>query len=140
MRTSAIPVDQDLLAAFAKKWGLRELSLFGSVLREDFGPASDVDVLIDILGRRVNVLSLNVPPLEHGLGAFLELVFVAQHDLRPLRQCQAEINPGAANVQVQIPIQIEGRQGKGAIVSPGIIIVPPPLLEPAAHETKIAFL
>jgi predicted nucleotidyltransferase len=34
------------LAAFCVRWKVRELALFGSVLREDFGPASDVDVLV----------------------------------------------------------------------------------------------
>jgi uncharacterized protein len=34
------------LAAFCRRWKVRELSLFGSVLRDDFGPASDVDVLV----------------------------------------------------------------------------------------------
>jgi hypothetical protein len=31
---------------FCRKWSVREFSLFGSVLRSDFGPASDVDVLV----------------------------------------------------------------------------------------------
>lgn len=35
----------DALAAFCRKWQIVELSLFGSVLRDDFGPESDVDVL-----------------------------------------------------------------------------------------------
>ena len=34
------------LAAFCGKWRVRELSLFGSSVREDFGPDSDVDVLV----------------------------------------------------------------------------------------------
>ena len=34
------------LTAFCQKWKIVELSLFGSVLRDDFGPSSDVDVLI----------------------------------------------------------------------------------------------
>ncbi len=34
------------LEAFCHKWRVRELSLFGSVLRDDFGPESDVDVLV----------------------------------------------------------------------------------------------
>lgn len=29
-----------------KKWGITELALFGSILRDDFGPDSDVDVLV----------------------------------------------------------------------------------------------
>ena len=42
-----IPIDQEQLAAFCRKWKIRELALFGSVLREDFGPDSDVDVLVE---------------------------------------------------------------------------------------------
>ncbi|MGD0654635.1 MAG: nucleotidyltransferase domain-containing protein [Thermoguttaceae bacterium] len=34
------------LEAFCRKWKITELSLFGSVLREDFSPESDVDVLV----------------------------------------------------------------------------------------------
>jgi len=33
------------LAAFCHKWRIRELSLFGSSLRKDFGPDSDLDFL-----------------------------------------------------------------------------------------------
>ncbi|MGH7128667.1 MAG: nucleotidyltransferase family protein, partial [Planctomycetaceae bacterium] len=35
------------IAAFCRKWKIAEFSLFGSVLREDFGPHSDIDVLIE---------------------------------------------------------------------------------------------
>ena len=35
------------IAAFCKRWQLTELALFGSVLRDDFGPESDVDVLVE---------------------------------------------------------------------------------------------
>ena len=34
------------IAAFCSKWKITELSLFGSVLREDFRPDSDVDILV----------------------------------------------------------------------------------------------
>lgn len=44
------PVSLDIpsarLADFCRRWQITELSLFGSVLRDDFGPASDVDVLV----------------------------------------------------------------------------------------------
>ena len=42
-----IPIDQAKLETFCRKWKITELSLFGSVLREDFGPESDVDVLVE---------------------------------------------------------------------------------------------
>jgi predicted nucleotidyltransferase len=34
------------LAEFCRKWCIHELSLFGSVLRDDFGPESDIDLLV----------------------------------------------------------------------------------------------
>jgi uncharacterized protein len=44
--TANITIPPDALEAFCRKWRVRELSLFGSVLRDDFGPDSDVDVLV----------------------------------------------------------------------------------------------
>ena len=43
-----IPLDapRDRIAAFCRRWRITELALFGSVLRDDFGPDSDVDVLV----------------------------------------------------------------------------------------------
>jgi uncharacterized protein len=41
-----IEIDRERLETFCKKWKITELSLFGSVLRDDFGPDSDVDVLV----------------------------------------------------------------------------------------------
>lgn len=44
--TIRLPVDRERIAAFSRKWHVLELALFGSVLRDDFGPDSDVDVLV----------------------------------------------------------------------------------------------
>ena len=41
-----VPVDPTEIADFCRRWRVSELSLFGSVLRDDFGPDSDVDVLV----------------------------------------------------------------------------------------------
>jgi uncharacterized protein len=41
-----VVVPKDRIAAFCQKWKITELALFGSVLREDFRPDSDVDVLV----------------------------------------------------------------------------------------------
>jgi predicted nucleotidyltransferase len=46
MTEPRIPIDRDKIAAFCQKWKITELSLFGSVLRDDFRPDSDVDVLV----------------------------------------------------------------------------------------------
>ncbi|HOE65585.1 MAG TPA: nucleotidyltransferase domain-containing protein [Candidatus Hydrogenedentes bacterium] len=43
---SRIPIDMDQLKSLCAKWRVRELSLFGSVLRDDFSPSSDVDVMV----------------------------------------------------------------------------------------------
>jgi hypothetical protein len=42
----AIAIDKQKIAEFCRKWRITEFSLFGSVLRDDFGPDSDVDVLV----------------------------------------------------------------------------------------------
>ena len=39
-------VEPSDIDAFCRKWDVSELSLFGSALREDFGPSSDVDILV----------------------------------------------------------------------------------------------
>ncbi len=42
-----ISIPQDKIADFCRRNKIRKLSLFGSVLRDDFGPDSDVDVLVE---------------------------------------------------------------------------------------------
>ena len=36
----------EAIGEFCRKWGVAEFSIFGSVLRSDFGPDSDIDVLV----------------------------------------------------------------------------------------------
>jgi len=42
-----IEIDEESLARFCRRSGIRRLSFFGSVLRDDFGSESDVDVLVE---------------------------------------------------------------------------------------------
>ena len=42
-----ISPDREKIAEFCRKYHVRKLALFGSVLRDDFGPDSDVDVLME---------------------------------------------------------------------------------------------
>ena len=37
---------RDALAALCARWQVSELALFGSVLRPDYGPESDIDILV----------------------------------------------------------------------------------------------
>lgn len=51
MNTSAPPklrieIPKDEIADFCRRHHIRTLSFFGSVLRDDFGPESDIDVLV----------------------------------------------------------------------------------------------
>jgi uncharacterized protein len=39
-------LSRDKLAAFCRRWQITELAVFGSALRDDFHPESDVDVLV----------------------------------------------------------------------------------------------
>jgi predicted nucleotidyltransferase len=41
-----ILIDKEKIKAFCEKWRIIEFYLFGSVLRDDFGPDSDVDVCV----------------------------------------------------------------------------------------------
>jgi predicted nucleotidyltransferase len=42
-----LTVDRDRISEFCRRHHIRRLALFGSVLRADFGPTSDVDVLVE---------------------------------------------------------------------------------------------
>ena len=46
-RRARISVDEERIAAFCRAHHVRKLALFGSVLRDDFRPDSDVDVLVE---------------------------------------------------------------------------------------------
>jgi predicted nucleotidyltransferase len=41
-----LDVPDQAIADFCRRWRISEFALFGSVLRDDFGPESDVDVLV----------------------------------------------------------------------------------------------
>jgi predicted nucleotidyltransferase len=47
MSRAKIEIPTDDIADFCQRHHIRELALFGSVLRDDFSPESDVDVLIE---------------------------------------------------------------------------------------------
>jgi predicted nucleotidyltransferase len=44
---SRIPLPKDRIADFCRRHHIQRLALFGSVVRKDFGPESDVDVLVE---------------------------------------------------------------------------------------------
>ena len=44
---SRLPIPEAAVARLCRQYRLREIALFGSVLRDDFGPGGDVDVLVE---------------------------------------------------------------------------------------------
>jgi uncharacterized protein len=62
MGAPRIPIDRERIADFCRRWKITEFALFGSVLRDDFRPDSDVDVLVTF-----------APDAEWGLFALVEM-------------------------------------------------------------------
>ena len=59
MISPAVHIDRQRLTEICRRYGVCRLSLFGSVLREDFTPESDVDLLV-----------VFQPGIQHGLSFF----------------------------------------------------------------------
>lgn len=76
--TLPLPWPEERIAEFCRRWKVEELAVFGSALRRDFGPGSDVDLLVrfapdaewtlldhsrmereleEVLGRKVDLVS-----------------------------------------------------------------------------------
>lgn len=47
MIAHGIDLNTEAIRDFCRKWKIRELSVFGSILRHDFRPDSDIDFLVD---------------------------------------------------------------------------------------------
>jgi len=65
-----LPLPKSDLAQFCESHGIRRLSIFGSALRPDFGPESDIDVLVEFAAGRAPGL-LGVAGMEIELSALL---------------------------------------------------------------------
>ncbi len=46
---SSINIPREKIEDFCRRWKIKEMSVFGSALREDFGPDSDIDFLVTFL-------------------------------------------------------------------------------------------
>jgi hypothetical protein len=47
MRLHGVDIPQEKIADFCRRHHIRKFALFGSILRDDFSPDSDVDVLVE---------------------------------------------------------------------------------------------
>jgi hypothetical protein len=67
MQLNGIHFPEQAIAAFCSRHGVRRLSLFGSILRSDFGPESDVDMLVEFeQGRTPGMIGFGSMILELG--------------------------------------------------------------------------
>ena len=65
MRRNKFRLPRKKIAEFCKRWSITEFSVFGSVLREDFRPDSDIDVLITIdPGAQIGLLEMAQMQIE----------------------------------------------------------------------------
>jgi len=96
-----IHIDQDRIEQFCRTWNIAELAIFGSVLRGDLRPDSDIDVLVtfapgggftfdnriemldelaEIFGRKVDIVERNAlrnPFRRHSILSSKEVVYAA---------------------------------------------------------------
>mgnify|MGYP001607161782 FL=1 len=83
-----IPLDRERITELCRRYRVSELSLFGSVLRDDFGPNSDVDVLVEF-EPRADLSLTDLIALQDELGALFRrpVDLVDKHGLRnPFRR------------------------------------------------------
>jgi hypothetical protein len=66
-----VTVSRDEIASFCREHGIRRLAVFGSALRDDFRPESDIDVLVEFEPNRTPGL-LGVAGLELKLSPLFE--------------------------------------------------------------------
>lgn len=68
---SAICIDKETIKAFCQRHHIRKLAIFGSALRDDFTPESDVDVLVEFEpGYRIGFIGFS--RIQNELSAILQ--------------------------------------------------------------------
>ena len=70
METKPVELPLEKIASFCRKWDIRELSLFGSALRADFQPESDIDFLVTF-GPQTRYSLLDVIRIQNELSALV---------------------------------------------------------------------
>jgi predicted nucleotidyltransferase len=89
------------LAAFARRWRITEIALFGSAVRDDFRPDSDVDVLVTF-----------DPDAHHGLFALARM----QNELSELVGRPVDLIP------IDAVLQSENRRRRERILSSASVV------------------
>ena len=84
-------VSKEKIAEFCKKNKIRKLSFFGSALRDDFGPDSDVDIFIEVdpsIGLDFITLAERI---EKMLGTTVDLVSSRAVSSRAMKFIESEL-------------------------------------------------
>ena len=81
-------LDLDAISSFCKRHAVKRFYLFGSILRDDFGKESDVDVMVDVGGpfTQISTVRTMVEELEMLFGRKVDLVSlfnVEQGNVKP---------------------------------------------------------
>ena len=87
MTDTVLPIDLALtaIAELCRRYRVRELSLFGSALRDDFRPDSDIDLLVEFeLGTRVTFITLAQMEQEVEVLLGRKVDLVPKNGLKPL--------------------------------------------------------
>ena len=66
MNKAKFTIPKAKLSEFCRRWNISELALFGSALREDFRPDSDVDVLVSF-GPQAHVTLFDMAQMQNEL-------------------------------------------------------------------------
>ena len=78
-----VSIPTEALVGFCQENGIRQLAVFGSALRDDFGPDSDVDLLVDFEPDRI-------PGLMGLAGMEIELSEMFGRDIDLLTRVEVE--------------------------------------------------
>ncbi len=80
-----LPISRESLENFCRRYRIQRLALFGSVLRNDFRPDSDVDVLVTFApGARVSFVTLGRMQQELNGLFWRNVDLVPQDGLKPI--------------------------------------------------------
>lgn len=85
---SHITIDLEQIRAFCARWHITTFALFGSVLREDFRPDSDIDVLVTF-APDAHITLFTLPRIARELGE----IFRRKVDLVDRRWIEESHNP-----------------------------------------------
>jgi predicted nucleotidyltransferase len=84
-KSFAIDIHEEKISDFCRRFQVNRLALFGSVLRSDFNPESDIDVLVTFTpGAQVGMLMLSRMQRELSIILGQSTDLIPQRGLKPL--------------------------------------------------------